>query len=42
MLALGGTLVGERELLGDYDATQRPWAADQLPDEAVPTVAATS
>jgi len=38
VLALGGTLVGERELLGDYDATQRPWAADQLPDEDIPTV----
>lgn len=38
VLALGGTLVGERELIGDYDATQRPWAQDLLPDEAVPTV----
>ncbi|SDO44100.1 iron complex transport system substrate-binding protein [Klenkia soli] len=38
VLALGGTLVGERELIGDYDATQRPWAQDVLPDEAVPTV----
>lgn len=38
VLALGGTLVGERELLGDYDATTRPWAADVLPAEPVPTV----
>lgn len=38
VLALGGTLVGERELLGDYDATQRPWAADQLPADDIPTV----
>jgi len=38
VLALGGTLVGERELIGDYDATQRPWAQDLLPDDAVPTV----
>lgn len=38
VLALGGTLVGERELLGDYDATQRPWAADRLPADDIPTV----
>ncbi|MCO7221641.1 ABC transporter substrate-binding protein [Klenkia sp. PcliD-1-E] len=38
VLALGGTLVGERELLGDYDATQRPWAADRLPEADIPTV----
>jgi iron complex transport system substrate-binding protein len=37
-LALGGTPVGVRENLGDYDATQRPWAADLLPDEPLPTV----
>ncbi|MGY1623734.1 ABC transporter substrate-binding protein [Geodermatophilus sp. SYSU D00965] len=38
VLALGVTPVGERELLGDYDATTRPWAQDQLPAEAIPTV----
>ena len=38
VLALGGELVGERELLGDYDATQRPWAQDVLPEDDVPTV----
>jgi len=38
VLALGGELVGERELIGDYDATQRPWAQDVLPDGDVPTV----
>jgi iron complex transport system substrate-binding protein len=38
VLALGVTPVGERELLGDYDATTRPWAQEQLPAEAIPTV----
>ncbi|MGY1795378.1 ABC transporter substrate-binding protein [Geodermatophilus sp. SYSU D00525] len=38
VLALGVTPVGERELLGDYDATTRPWAQEQLPDEEIPTV----
>ncbi|WP_336028502.1 iron-siderophore ABC transporter substrate-binding protein [Geodermatophilus sp. FMUSA9-8] len=38
VLALGVTPVGERELLGDYDATTRPWAEEQLPDEEIPTV----
>ncbi|MGX5653682.1 iron-siderophore ABC transporter substrate-binding protein [Geodermatophilus nigrescens] len=38
VLALGVTPVGERELLGDYDATTRPWAEAQLPDEEIPTV----
>ncbi|SCX39126.1 iron complex transport system substrate-binding protein [Klenkia marina] len=38
VLALGGELVGERELIGDYDATQRPWAQDVLPADDVPTV----
>ncbi|MGY1609608.1 MULTISPECIES: ABC transporter substrate-binding protein [unclassified Geodermatophilus] len=38
VLALGVTPVGERELLGDYDATTRPWAEDLLPAEDVPTV----
>ncbi|MGY1600766.1 iron-siderophore ABC transporter substrate-binding protein [Geodermatophilus sp. SYSU D00815] len=37
-LALGVTPVGVRENLGDYDATQRPWAVDLLPDEPLPTV----
>ena len=40
VLALGVTPVGERELLGDYDATTRPWAQEQLPDEEIPTWAA--
>ncbi|MGY1651184.1 ABC transporter substrate-binding protein [Geodermatophilus sp. SYSU D01119] len=38
VLALGVTPVGERELLGDYDAPSRPWAQEQLPDEEIPTV----
>ncbi|MGY1642118.1 ABC transporter substrate-binding protein [Geodermatophilus sp. SYSU D00703] len=38
VLALGVTPVGERELLGDYDATTRPWAEDLLPAEDIPTV----
>ncbi|SNR82524.1 iron complex transport system substrate-binding protein [Geodermatophilus saharensis] len=38
VLALGVTPVGERQLLGDYDATSRPWAEDLLPAEDVPTV----
>ncbi|MGY1831098.1 ABC transporter substrate-binding protein [Geodermatophilus sp. SYSU D01180] len=38
VLALGVTPVGERELLGDYDAVTRPWAQEQLPDEEIPTV----
>ncbi|MGY1695055.1 ABC transporter substrate-binding protein [Geodermatophilus sp. SYSU D00814] len=38
VLALGVTPVGERELLGDYDATARPWAQDLLPAEDIPTV----
>ncbi|MGY1780973.1 iron-siderophore ABC transporter substrate-binding protein [Geodermatophilus sp. SYSU D01036] len=38
VLALGVTPVGERELLGDYDAATRPWAREQLPDEEIPTV----
>jgi iron complex transport system substrate-binding protein len=38
VLALGVTPVGERELLGDYDATTRPWAQEQLPGEAIRTV----
>jgi iron complex transport system substrate-binding protein len=38
VLALGVTPVGERELLGDYDATSRPWAEDLLPAEEIPTV----
>ena len=37
-LALGVTPVGVRENLGDYDATQRPWVVDLLPDEPLPTV----
>lgn len=31
VLALGVTPVGTRSPLGSYDATQRPWAVDQLP-----------
>jgi iron complex transport system substrate-binding protein len=38
VLALGVTPVGERELLGDYDATTRPWAEELLPAEDIPTV----
>jgi iron complex transport system substrate-binding protein len=38
VLALGVTPVGERELLGDYDATTRPWAEDLLPADDIPTV----
>ncbi|GAB3318104.1 iron-siderophore ABC transporter substrate-binding protein [Geodermatophilus aquaeductus] len=38
VLALGVTPVGERELLGDYDATTRPWAQELLPAEDIPTV----
>jgi iron complex transport system substrate-binding protein len=38
VLALGVTPVGERELLGDYDATTRPWAEELLPAEEIPTV----
>ncbi|MGY1685537.1 iron-siderophore ABC transporter substrate-binding protein [Geodermatophilus sp. SYSU D00867] len=38
VLALGVTPVGERELLGDYDAATRPWAQEQLPDGEIPTV----
>src|SRR3712207_4822612 len=38
VLALGVTPVGERENLGEYDATTRPWAEDLLPAEAIPTV----
>jgi iron complex transport system substrate-binding protein len=38
VLALGVTPVGERELLGGYDATSRPWAEDLLPAEDIPTV----
>ncbi|MPR00285.1 ABC transporter substrate-binding protein [Modestobacter sp. I12A-02628] len=40
VLALGVTPVGERENLGDYDATARPWAQDLLPAEEIPTVGA--
>lgn len=39
-LALGVTPVGVREYLS-YDATQRPWAVDLLPEEPLPTVGAT-
>src|SRR3712207_2527892 len=38
VLALGVTPVGERENLGEYDATTRPWAEDLLPAEDIPTV----
>ncbi|SDD22221.1 iron complex transport system substrate-binding protein [Geodermatophilus telluris] len=38
VLALGVTPVGERELLGDYDAATRPWAQELLPAEEIPTV----
>jgi iron complex transport system substrate-binding protein len=38
VLALGVTPVGERELLGDYDAPTRPWAEELLPAEDIPTV----
>src|SRR3712207_477851 len=38
VLALGVTPVGERENLGEYDATTRPWAEELLPAEDIPTV----
>ena len=38
VLALGVTPVGVRENLGDYDATQRPWAQEQLAGADLPTV----
>jgi iron complex transport system substrate-binding protein len=38
VLALGVTPVGERELLGGYDAATRPWAEELLPAEEIPTV----
>ena len=38
VLALGVTPVGERDNLGDFDATTRVWAEDVLPDEEIPTV----
>jgi iron complex transport system substrate-binding protein len=38
VLALGVTPVGVRENLGDYDADNRPWAADQLADADFTTV----
>src|SRR3712207_1214756 len=38
VLALGVTPVGERENLGEYDASTRPWAEDLLPAEDIPTV----
>jgi iron complex transport system substrate-binding protein len=38
VLALGVTPVGERDNLGDYDATTRPWAEELLPAEEIPTV----
>jgi len=38
VLGLGVTPVGERENLGDYDATTRPWAEELLPAEEIPTV----
>ncbi|MGY1760896.1 ABC transporter substrate-binding protein [Geodermatophilus sp. SYSU D00779] len=38
VLALGVTPVGERENLGEYDATTRPWAQELLPAEDIPTV----
>src|SRR5918998_5793645 len=38
VLALGVTPVGERENLGGYDATTRPWAEELLPAEEIPTV----
>jgi iron complex transport system substrate-binding protein len=38
VLALGVTPVGERENLGDFDATTRPWAQELLPAEEIPTV----
>ncbi|SFO78405.1 iron complex transport system substrate-binding protein [Geodermatophilus dictyosporus] len=38
VLGLGVTPVGERELLGDYDAPTRPWAQELLPAEEIPTV----
>ncbi|WP_299953891.1 iron-siderophore ABC transporter substrate-binding protein [uncultured Modestobacter sp.] len=41
VLALGVTPVGVRENLGDYDATQRPWAAEQLDGAELPTVGGT-
>lgn len=41
VLALGVTPVGVRENLGEYDATQRPWAAEQLDGAELPTVGGT-
>ena len=38
VLALGVTPVGERDNLGNFDATARVWAEDVLPDEEIPTV----
>ncbi|MGY2080498.1 iron-siderophore ABC transporter substrate-binding protein [Modestobacter sp. SYSU DS0657] len=38
VLALGVTPVGVRENLGEYDATQRPWAQEQLGGAELPTV----
>ncbi len=40
VLALGVTPVGERENLGDYDTTTRPWAQELLPADGIPTVGA--
>src|SRR3712207_8367854 len=38
VLALGVTPVGERENLGEYDATTRPWAQELLTAADIPTV----
>jgi len=38
VLALGGTPVGVRENLGDYDADNRPWAEQQVAGAEFPTV----
>ncbi len=38
VLALGVPPVGVRENLGDYDATKRPWAEEQLAGAELPTV----
>ncbi|MCZ2836596.1 iron-siderophore ABC transporter substrate-binding protein [Modestobacter sp. VKM Ac-2985] len=38
VLALGVTPVGVRENLGEYDATQRPWAQEQLDGAELPTI----
>ena len=38
VLALGGTPVGVRENLGDYDVANRPWAQEQVGGADFPTV----